>query len=138
MIPGNSIFFFLRTSIGSAITFKYSKKLKYISFLDYKYSRSPGTFCILTLKNTEKNIVKIKLKSGVTKKFKLQTSFLCGRISNKSSKNIIKKKASYQGKFKKPIVRGVAMNPVDHPHGGRTKTNKPEVSKWGWIAKHSH
>ena len=39
---------------------------------------------------------------------------------------------------KKPCVRGVAMNPVDHPHGGRTKTNKPEVSPWGWVTKHSH
>jgi len=29
---------------------------------------------------------------------------------------------------KKSKVRGVARNPVDHPHGGRTKTNKPEVS----------
>jgi large subunit ribosomal protein L2 len=35
-------------------------------------------------------------------------------------------------------VRGVAMNPIDHPHGGRTKTNKPEVSPWGWVTKHSH
>jgi large subunit ribosomal protein L2 len=32
-------------------------------------------------------------------------------------------------------VRGVAMNPVDHPHGGRTKTNSPEVTPWGKIAK---
>lgn len=39
---------------------------------------------------------------------------------------------------KNVIVRGVAMNPVDHPHGGRTKTNKPEVSPWGWVTKHSH
>jgi ribosomal protein L2 len=30
------------------------------------------------------------------------------------------------------------MNPVDHPHGGRTKTNSPEVSLWGWVAKRSH
>jgi ribosomal protein L2 len=30
------------------------------------------------------------------------------------------------------------MNPVDHPHGGRTKTNSPEVSIWGWVAKKSH
>jgi large subunit ribosomal protein L2 len=28
----------------------------------------------------------------------------------------------------KPKVRGVAMNPVDHPNGGRTKTNQPEKS----------
>jgi ribosomal protein L2 len=27
------------------------------------------------------------------------------------------------------------MNPVDHPHGGRTKSNSPERSPWGWIAK---
>lgn len=36
---------------------------------------------------------------------------------------------------KKSKVRGVARNPVDHPHGGRTKTNQPEVSIWGWVAK---
>lgn len=30
-----------------------------------------------------------------------------------------------------PSVRGVAQNPVDHPNGGRTKTNKPERSPWG-------
>jgi large subunit ribosomal protein L2 len=34
-----------------------------------------------------------------------------------------------------PSVRGVAQNPVDHPNGGRTKTNKPERSPWGWVAK---
>jgi ribosomal protein L2 len=32
-------------------------------------------------------------------------------------------------------VRGVAMNPVDHPNGGRTKSCSPELSPWGWIAK---
>jgi len=35
----------------------------------------------------------------------------------------------------KASVRGVAQNPVDHPNGGRTKTNKPEQSPWGWVAK---
>lgn len=39
-------------------------------------------------------------------------------------------------KSKKKInVRGVAMNPVDHPNGGRTKAKQPELSPWGWIAK---
>jgi large subunit ribosomal protein L2 len=36
---------------------------------------------------------------------------------------------------KKINVRGVAMNPVDHPNGGRTKTVQPEKSPWNWIAK---
>ncbi len=35
----------------------------------------------------------------------------------------------------KPNVRGVARNPVDHPHGGRTKTIASPRSPWGWIAK---
>lgn len=35
----------------------------------------------------------------------------------------------------KSTVRGVAQNAVDHPNGGRTKTNKPERSPWGWVAK---
>ncbi len=38
---------------------------------------------------------------------------------------------------KKLVVRGVAKNPVDHPNGGRTKSKQPELSPWGWIAKHS-
>ena len=58
-------------------------------------------------------------------------------MGNKKKKLIVKQKATYIGRKTKPVVRGVAMNPVDHPHGGRTKTNQPEVSKWGWVAKHS-
>jgi ribosomal protein L2 len=29
----------------------------------------------------------------------------------------------------------VAMNPVDHPNGGRAKTVQPERSPWNWVAK---
>ncbi|RYF67322.1 MAG: 50S ribosomal protein L2, partial [Comamonadaceae bacterium] len=38
----------------------------------------------------------------------------------------------------RPTVRGVAMNPVDHPHGGgegRTGTGKPPVDPWGNLTK---
>ena len=62
-----------------------------------------------------------------------------GRNSNVYDKYSVL--GNYKNNFflkKKQSVRGVAMNPVDHPHGGRTKTNKPEVSPWGWIAKKSH
>jgi len=37
----------------------------------------------------------------------------------------------------RPTVRGVAKNPVDHPHGGRTKTNSPERTPWGKTAKYN-
>jgi large subunit ribosomal protein L2 len=45
------------------------------------------------------------------------------------NKKIIYGKAGFLKFFgKKSKVRGVAKNPVDHPHGGNTKTNSPEVS----------
>ena len=31
----------------------------------------------------------------------------------------------------RPSVRGIAMNPVDHPHGGRTNGGMPSVTPWG-------
>jgi large subunit ribosomal protein L2 len=42
----------------------------------------------------------------------------------------------YQGK--KPCVRGVAKNPIDHPHGGghgKTSGGRPSVSRWARITK---
>ena len=39
---------------------------------------------------------------------------------------------------RRPIVRGVAMNPVDHPHGGgegKTSGGRPSVTPWGFPAK---
>jgi hypothetical protein len=35
----------------------------------------------------------------------------------------------------RPYVRGCAMNPVDHPHGGRTGESRPSVSPWGLLTK---
>lgn len=62
-----------------------------------------------------------------------------GRISGKLNKLTVVGSAGRNHNYGyKSIVRGVAQNPVDHPHGGRTKTNKPEVSPWGWITKYSH
>lgn len=59
-------------------------------------------------------------------------SFFCFLTIGRNNLNFLilkKKKAGYNINLgKKQIVRGVARNPVDHPHGGRTKTNKPEVS----------
>jgi len=35
----------------------------------------------------------------------------------------------------RPSVRGIAMNPVDHPHGGRTNGGCPSVSPTGFLTK---
>lgn len=36
---------------------------------------------------------------------------------------------------RRPVVRGESMNPVDHPHGGRTRGGRPEKTPWGRRAK---
>jgi len=103
-----------------------------------KYARSAGTFCKLININIEKNYAKILLP---TNKFKIISTYCLvslGRASNMFYKDQFFSKAGYNINLgMKPNVRGVAMNPVDHPHGGRTKSNSPELTPWGKIAKHN-
>ena len=69
------------------------------------------------------------LPSGKEQKVCLTVHAVLGRNSNLHHKREVTGKAGtkrHQGI--RPTVRGVAMNPVDHPHGGRTKTVQPEVS----------
>jgi large subunit ribosomal protein L2 len=94
-----------------------------------KYSLSNGTFCqVLDIFN-DFNLVKITLPS---KNIKILSSWyfvISGRNSKQDYKfNRLGKAGINYLTGKKPSVRGVAKNPVDHPHGGRTKTNQPEVS----------
>ena len=62
-----------------------------------------------------------------------------GTVSNSDHQNIkIGKAGRNRWKGKRPSVRGVAMNPVDHPHGGgegRTSGGRSPVSPWGQSAK---
>ncbi len=109
------------------------------NFLNQKitFAKSGGTFC--KIKKTKKNKKKLILIILPSK----QEIFL-----NKTCKAYIGKNQNFrinsltEGKFgfsfhkKKNIkVRGVAMNPVDHPNGGRAKTVQPERSPWNWVAK---
>lgn len=108
-------------------------------FKKYSLSSSSGTYCqILEIKKEIKLIV-LKVPSG--KKIYLNDNLLAitGRNNNLLKKYEIFGKASYNKLLgRNPKVRGVAKNPVDHPHGGRTKTVQPEVSPWGWVTKNSH
>lgn len=92
-------------------------------------ANSSGTYCqLLEIKNNL-NLVLIKLPSGLKKYINSNQFCITGRNSNILYKYEIYSKASFRHILgRKPNVRGVAKNPVDHPHGGRTKTNKPEVS----------
>ena len=101
-----------------------------------KYSLANGTFCQILDIFYDYNLIKIVLPSKQTKLVSGWCFIFLGRNSKTEFKfNRLGKAGVNIILGKKSKVRGVARNPVDHPHGGRTKTNQPEVSIWGWIAK---
>lgn len=94
-----------------------------------KYARAAGTYCQLIEKFEDYQLAIIKLPTGLSKIASLDAYVTVGRNSNIMNKFTVFGKAGIRRKSgHKPIVRGVARNPVDHPNGGRTKTNKPEKS----------
>jgi large subunit ribosomal protein L2 len=62
---------------------------------------------------------------------------IVGRVSNRFYRFTKNGKASIGIKKKKKVlsVRGIAMNPVDHPNGGRANTKRPLRNPWGKVAK---
>lgn len=81
----------------------------------------------------------VRLPSGEIRKILLTCKATIGQVGNLAHENIVVGKAGrtrYRG-FR-PHVRGTAMNPVDHPHGGgegRTKGGRHPVSPEGLLAK---
>lgn len=133
---------FTRYNLGDTVLLFWLNRrhVFYNVFLFFKnkviFSKAAGTFCCMVSNDMEKNYAKLKLPSGDFKVIFNQTFVTLGRNSNILQKSIIYGKAGDVRKNGfKPSVRGVAMNPVDHPHGGRTKTNSPEKTPWGKVAK---
>ena len=119
------------------------KKFKYISLIElfpYKgiqYIRSSGTCGLFLRLDIYTKLSLIKLPSGVKKIFSIYSISSIGSVSLKLNKY---KKNNHAGfikqKGKTSITRGVAMNPVDHPHGGRTKAIKYQRTPWGKTTKY--
>ena len=84
-------------------------------------------------------MLSLKLSSGETRKVSINCSATIGSVSNPDQKNIkIGKAGRNRWRGKRPQSRGVAMNPVDHPHGGgegKTSGGRSPVSPWGQSAK---
>ena len=99
--------------------------------------RSAGTFGQLASKDTE--YAQIKLSSGEIRAVRVECKATIGMVSNPDQKNTKLGKAGRKRWLGvRPSVRGVAMNPVDHPHGGgegRTSGGRNPVSPWGLSAK---
>lgn len=77
----------------------------------------------------------LKMSSGETRMINLECYATVGTLSNAAFKNIsIGKAGRNRNKGIRPSVRGMAMNPVDHPRGGgegKSKSGSRPVSPWG-------
>jgi large subunit ribosomal protein L2 len=102
-----------------------------------KLVRSAGQSAVLRAK--EDKYARIKLPSGEVRLINVECRATIGQVGNVEHMNLSMGKAGkkrYQGK--RPHVRGVAMNPVDHPMGGgegKTSGGGHPVSPWGVPAK---
>ena len=100
-------------------------------------ARSAGAYARIMA--TEKGMVTLKLPSGELRMVSEECIATIGTVGNKSHENIVIGKAGRSRWLgRRPKVRGVAMNPVDHPHGGgegKSSGGRHPVSPWGVPAK---
>ncbi len=102
-----------------------------------KLCRSAGTFAQVL--GVNESYIMIKLTSRETRLINKECMATIGVVSNSDNKNKKIGKAGIKRHLGiKPTVRGVAMNPVDHPHGGgegRTSGGRHPTSPWGLKTK---
>jgi len=100
-------------------------------------ARAAGNYAQLIQKNQK--YAKLKLRSGEQRFVSLNCIATLGAVSNENHNLISLGKAGRSRWLnKRPTVRGVAMNPVDHPHGGgegKTSGGRPSVTPWGKPTK---
>ncbi|HOV74524.1 MAG TPA: 50S ribosomal protein L2 [Candidatus Hydrogenedentes bacterium] len=100
-------------------------------------ARSAGNGCQLLAK--EGRFAVLRLPSGEMRRVLIDCRAVVGQVGNEEHLNISLGKAGRSRWLgKRPKVRGVAMNPVDHPHGGgegRTSGGRHPVTPWGVSTK---
>jgi large subunit ribosomal protein L2 len=100
-------------------------------------ARSAGTYAQLV--GRDQGYALLRLKSGEQRMVRSECMATVGAVSNPDHSNIkIGKAGRSRWLGKRPTVRGVAMNPVDHPHGGgegRTSGGRHPVTPWGKPTK---
>lgn len=99
--------------------------------------RSAG--CYAQVVGKDGGYAQLKLSSGELRIVREECLATVGAVSNPDNQNVSLGKA---GRARwlgaRPVSRGVAMNPVDHPHGGgegRTGTGRAPVTPWGQLTK---
>jgi len=100
-----------------------------------QFIRAAGTYASIISKDSQ--YATLKLRSTEIRKFPLECWASIGQLSNLERFQRSKQKAGVNRWLgRRPSVRGNAMNPGDHPHGGGTSakhTKRPPVSPWGIL-----
>src|SRR3954464_12929537 len=97
-------------------------------------ARSAGTYAQIVGRDQE--YVILRLNSGEQRLVHGRCLATIGAVSNPDNMNTTIGKAGRQRwKGRMPHNRGITMNPVDHPHGGRTKGGGHPVTPWGFPTK---
>jgi large subunit ribosomal protein L2 len=100
-------------------------------------ARAAGTY--VQLVGRDAGLALLRMSSGEVRMVRTECMATIGAVSNPDQQNIsIGKAGRNRWKGFRPSVRGVAMNPVDHPHGGgegRTSGGRHPVTPWGKSTK---
>lgn len=100
-------------------------------------ARAAGSYAQLTGKDA--GYALLRLRSGEVRLVRSECVATIGSVSNSDHQNInLGKAGRNRWKGKRPTVRGVVMNPIDHPHGGgegKTSGGRHPVTPWGKPTK---
>ena len=97
-------------------------------------ARAAGTYAMVA--GRDQGYVLLKLKSGETRMVNAACMASVGAVSNPDHVNeVIGKAGRARWMGMRPVSRGIARNPVDHPNGGRTKGGKHWATRWGQPTK---
>jgi large subunit ribosomal protein L2 len=100
-------------------------------------ARAAGTSVQLLAR--EGSYAQLRLRSGEIRRVLIDCRATIGEVGNEeNSLRQFGKAGAMRWRGVRPTVRGVAMNPIDHPHGGgegRTGTKREPVSPWGTLTK---
>ncbi len=87
----------------------------------------------------EGSYAQLRLRSGEVRKVHIECRATIGEVGNEEhSLESVGKAGRVRWRGVRPTVRGVAMNPIDHPHGGgegKTAAGRDPVSPWGTLTK---
>lgn len=147
--PSKSLFYF---KLGSCI-----RCLRDVFSVKFLWASSPGSVACINYFDKFSGFLNVSLPSGKQRFFFFLSRAYLTSTSNLKSNDFLlgeeqvltRSVVRFPGKSKvlghkagliysfgyRPRVRGVAMNPVDHPHGGRTKSIRLPKTPWGKVAK---